>query len=67
MHVHCSGEQTSIFYAFSVDIGTLLLLKCVYRGSSIIKQNFIIENLKEDGFGDVVYRVRQIYGNGISF
>ena len=54
MHVHCSGEQTNFKfgYAFSVDIGMLLLMKCVNRGRIIIEQNLIIWNLKENRFDD---------------
>ena len=40
-----------------VDIGTLLLLKCVNRGSSIIEQN-LIENFLEDRVSDVVYTMK---------
>ena len=52
MHVHCRANF--VFYAFSVDIGILLFVKCVNRGRNIIEQNLIIGNLKENRFGEVV-------------
>ena len=60
MHVHCSREQAkfNFAYTFSVDIETLLLMKCVNRGRNIIEQYLIIWNLNESRFGDVVYTMK---------
>ena len=41
MHVNCPGEQANFnfVYAFSMYIGTLLLVKCINKDRNIIEQN----------------------------